>query len=207
MRLLLILPLIVLTGCASMDPPKAFYDAQLARSISMIELAKQPMVTITCTSGCSASVLDPRAMQNVGKIEEGTTTGKVVSKVSGDIKSIAKVAVPVMAGADLLESAIKNAGPKTFTAGGNINNDTPSTTISNSSVDGTQDNSVVSRDGDEHVGDKNIDSGNTDNSVNSTHDPLVVTQPDPVVVTAPDPVVVQPNTPIIAPTDGFEVVQ
>jgi len=209
-KLILFFAVMFLTGCASMNPSPEVMQTKALRVQAQHQLASKPFLVLNCVSGCSAVMHDPRAATYIDRVE-AKGAADVAIKALGVADSVISKGVIGYAGASIAKAIVKNAGEKNFNAGGDINNDTPSTTISNSSIDGTQDNSVVTttRDGDEYVGDQNGNAGTFDSS-SHTSDPTVVNQPPVTVVTTPAPEVIQVpagSNAVIAPTDGFEVVQ
>jgi len=141
-KLILFFAVMFLTGCASMNPSPEVMQTKALRVQAQHQLASKPFLVLNCVSGCSAVMHDPRAATYIDRVE-AKGAADVAIKALGVADSVISKGVIGYAGASIAKAIVKNAGEKNFNAGGDINNDTPSTTISNSSIDGTQDNSVV----------------------------------------------------------------
>jgi len=210
MKILLILPLVVLTGCASLNPPPEYYAAQAERVKASAALAQKPMLTMSCTAGCTATMYDPRAAASVVKVDQGTTTADVAIKALGVADSVLTSGIIAYG----VKEIMQEVGDKNFSIDGDGNTfqqDYHANQLTD--ISGSQDNSSIDSNdvrGDEYVGDKNNNSGGIDRTIDNTHEPTVVNQPPVTVVTTPGPEVIQvpagSNT-VVAPTDKFEVVQ
>lgn len=139
---LLLSVLITITGCGTMTPPDSYYNAQAARATAAGTAAAQPLLRITggfqCaeTGGengaCTIEVFDPRAHESIARIERGTTGADVA------IKGLETI------GGYVITRALREVGTKTYNVsnegdgGLTFNNDTHTTELTSSSIDGTQ---------------------------------------------------------------------
>lgn len=217
MKKLLIIPLVLLlSGCmASLGPSKEFYMAQLELAKAKLEQAKQPTVKLTCTQGCQAEYFDPRAMDKIGQIDEGTTAGKTLDNLGGK----AVTALGIYTGGRVVKSVLGTLGQTIINGDGNqIDQNNDPTTITQNEAGGNlgdtlsgnanNNGNIGDQRGDEYVGDQNNNAGRLDSPDDYTHEPTI-TAPE-VVVTPPPEVVIVDQPPvsdpvIITPTDQFEV--
>jgi len=142
MKLYLVIILAFLSGCSSMsvlNPPAAYYEAQIARIEAAQALAEKPMVSIECETGCKVDVLNPNGASNIGIVREGTTTGKVALAAVGGVKDLGR-SLAVVRTVDKIMSA---AGDRNVAVEGSDNSldmDNTDITTTNSKSESTSGN-------------------------------------------------------------------
>ena len=203
-----VLLLMFLGGCTSLsqlNPPAAYYEAQIARIEAAQALAEKPMVEIECETGCKVSVLNPNGASSMGRIDQGTTAGTValatvkgvgkLGKSLGTVRALDKIMSAVgdrsvtingdSNSLDMDNTEIATTNSKSSTTSGNVTGDTAGNTTGDSTGDTTGATSgdvVTSGDvrGDETIsgdvrGDEVNDSYNSETSSNTSTDTATTT--------------------------------
>ena len=170
----LLLGLVLLaTGCSSMNPPDAYYHAQMFRVTTQAQLAKEPLVTMNCESACNVSVRDPGAVAAIDKVSQGTTSADVAKVAITEGAGLLKFGL----GAAAAVKVVKEIGDRSYEINGDgnqIQQDYRETAVSNSSADteiAAEGNIGIS--GDANV--QEVDSSQvatTDQSITGSYNPI-----------------------------------
>lgn len=183
---------IFLTGCASLNPSDSYYAAQSARVAAQARLAEQPLVTITCDSGCSASVRDPRAIAEVAEVKQGVGAAHVARDgfiAASDILKFGLGAAAAVRVADKIgdrnysvngdgntfQQDYNNADISNTEITGQVSGDSDASTTTTTTTDNSVTNSNNPTDNTDNTDNSWVDNtNNQDNSVFNPVDPVAV---------------------------------
>ena len=116
LKLIPMVLLTLLTGCAAMNPPDAFYNAQSATRVARMALEAQPKLRISCEPTCTFALLEYRGeVSESTVINEGHTAGVVAAKGLGVVESALVPAAMIIG----LKTIAENMGTTTVNGDGN----------------------------------------------------------------------------------------
>jgi len=192
----------LLSGCSSVQEQSlAFHAQQQIMKMQQTALTNtQPSLEVKCGTsidsckGLAIKFIHPADRHKL-IVPHVRTTNDVISDSLPHLKDVLMFGFGAFAATRIVDDVMSGVGGgnttthNTTAINGDGNNTTATTSVSKSSHDGDQNSTSSSVDNDSAVDSYNatddnsvVSTTNTDNSVNNTHDPLVVTQPAPVIV-------------------------